>query len=179
MKIDDYRGAYQAVSHLIEQGYQRIAHLTGDRSLLIYADRYNGYVDALKDGGFTVADELVIEGSMQYDHGKHAVESLKQRGIVFDAVFSSSDYAALGAVHTATELGIRIPDELGVVGFANESFDQYVSPSLTSVDQRSEEMGQQTAAHILHLLKEDYSETIFEDYLLTPNLIVRKSSKRN
>ena len=95
-----------------------------------------------------------------------------------DAIFSASDFSAVGAMIAARSLGINIPFELGIAGFANEPFTEFVTPSLTSVDQDSINMGRVTARLFLKLTDSVYVDNQTEKIVLTPKLIVRESSSR-
>lgn len=173
--IDDFQGAYQSVTHLIENGYRNIAFFTGKRNLNIYVERYRGYKAAIEENGLVFNDDFVMEISSDVEEGKMAMQKLMSAKNKPDAVFSSSDHSALGALKWLTENNYRVPEDVGVVGFSNEPFTQYLEPSLTSVDQKSRQMGETTAKVFLEQLSGkggDVARKIF----LSPELIIRKSS---
>jgi LacI family transcriptional regulator len=172
VKIDDFNGAYQAVCHLIEQGYREIAHFSGPQHINVYRDRKAGYIKALQDNNLPVRKHYILDDILTKEKGINAFNHLISLKNCPDAIFAASDFSAIGALITAKNKGICIPEELGIVGFANEPFTEYVTPSLTSVDQQSNEMGR-TVAHVFLNAKEQ-SEKIN----LQPKLIIRKSSNR-
>ncbi|MEX2512505.1 MAG: LacI family DNA-binding transcriptional regulator [Cyclobacteriaceae bacterium] len=174
--IDDYLGAYQAVEHLISQGCQRIVHLTNFRKINIYKERLRGYQDALNEYKIPFDRQLVIESNMQLVDGRKSMENLLKKGINFDAVFSASDYSIMGAMQVLIENGIKIPEKVKLVGFGNEPFTSFTSPSISTVDQRSIAMGQITAEIFFELLEKPPTDRIPQKTILKPELIKRGSS---
>src|SRR5699024_1646482 len=111
-----------AVQHLIEQGCKRIAHFAGQLHIKIYQERLRGYKDDLTDHGLAVNDDLIQENSIKLDSGRQATLAILALDPIPDAIFSSSDYAAMGAIQELKKQGIKIPDEIAIVGFSNETF---------------------------------------------------------
>lgn len=176
--IDDYMGAYKTVEHLIENGYKKIAHFTNPRKINIYSERLRGYMAALADNGLDFDQNLVIESNMQLEDGKVCTLKLLDNGLDFDAIFSSSDYAAMGALQVLKEKGFSVPDQIGLAGFGNEPFTTFTTPSLTTVDQVSIPMGNVAAELFFELLKADPKKFIPQKTVLKPELIIRESSVR-
>ncbi|MEF3077653.1 LacI family DNA-binding transcriptional regulator [Winogradskyella poriferorum] len=174
--IDDFNGAYQATKHLIEQGCKRIAHLSNNRSLEIFKNRYLGYKQAIIDHGLEFDEDLVIETFSKVSEGRKTVKKLLKMKNPPDAIFSSSDFSALGAIQEIKDQGLSIPEDISVVGFSNEPFTKFMELSITSVDQSPIEMGR-IAAKVF--LKEVDSKTLnkeSEKIVLQPELIIRDSS---
>lgn len=177
--IDDFKGAYQATSHLIDQGCRNIVHFAGDRKFDIYENRFLGYKAALKDHGIRVdLKRYVIHTDSVIENGRKAIARLLRDGIVFDAVFSASDFAAIGAYLELEEQGIGIPDQVALVGFGNEPFIKYTRPSISSVDQSPLEMGHRAAQLFLHRIKQKDDELVSEHIVLPAVLHIRNSSKK-
>lgn len=177
--IDDYQGAYLAVKHLIDQDCKRIAHFTTINKISIYKDRLRGYLDALRDAGIPILDELIIASDLQLEDGRTSMEQLLKLKERPDAVFSSSDFGAMGAMQVLKENNIKIPDQVAIVGFSNEPFTSYTDPPLSSVDQMSRNMGKITAEAFFDELKlEDKSNFIPQKTVLSPQLIIRGSSNK-
>lgn len=177
--IDDYQGAYQIVEHLIQQGYTRIAHFTSPKKINIYKERLRGYLDALFDHNIEPDPALIVESNMQLEDGKNSMIELFERNVPFDAVFSSSDYAAMGAMQVLKQNGKRIPQDVGVAGFGNEPFTSFTDPSLTTVDQVNISMGHVAAETFFDLLQNPKKATIQQKTVLKPEVIFRDSTKRN
>ena len=176
--IDDYMAAYKSVEHLIQQDYRRIAHFTSPKKINIYKERLRGYLDALKENGIPFDPELIIESNMQLEDGQQSVKKMLEKGLDFDAIFSASDYAAMGAMQILKENNIAVPQEVGIVGFGNEPFTSFTSPTLSTVDQMSIAMGHVTAELFFDLIKADPKKIIPQKAVLKPELIIRASSTR-
>lgn len=176
--IDDYWASYKAVEHLINQGYRRIAHFTSPKKINIYKERLRGYKDCLREHDINFDPELVMESNMQLDDGQQSLRKMIEKGIDFDAVFSASDYAAMGALQVLKEKSIAVPQQVGIFGFGNEPFTSFTDPPLSTVDQTSITMGQVTAELFFELLKTDPKKFVPKKSVLKPELIIRASSTR-
>ncbi|GAA5020913.1 LacI family transcriptional regulator [Marivirga lumbricoides] len=177
--IDDYRGAYEVVSHLIDQGCKRIAHFTSPVKISIYKERLRGYVDALENHGIPYDEDLVVESNLQLEDGRISMQKLLDKKISVDAVFSSSDYAAMGAMQILKEKNIKIPEEVALAGFANEPFTSFTDPTLTTVDQLSLDMGHATAEMFFKQLNDsENGHSKVQKTILKPKLIIRQTSLR-
>lgn len=177
--IDDHLGGYRATQHLIKQGCTRIAHLGGLSRLNIYRDRLRGYQDALRDYGLPERSEHVlypIRNQHDIAHGYQAMAELWQRSPQPDGIFSASDHAAVGAIKYLKEQGVSVPEQVAIVGFANEPFTELVEPGISSVDQCSQSMGQAAAEILMGQLRD--ADTPVQKSVLTPRLIIRASSLR-
>jgi len=175
--IDDHEGAHQATSHLIEQGCQRIAHLAGYHTVPLYQSRIQGYKDGLKEAGLPIDKELIIESDLTLEDGRKGMQKLLQLPSRPDAVFAASDHAAAGAIQVLQEQKINIPNEIAVVGFSNEPFSVMIQPTLSTVDQHSETMGQFAARTFLQQLNPSTNQSSsHKKTILTPKLLIRESS---
>ncbi|TRZ46207.1 LacI family DNA-binding transcriptional regulator [Robertkochia solimangrovi] len=176
--INDFDGGYQATKHLIEQGCKRIAHTSGDFALEIYKDRFEGYKEALSEYGIPFKKEYVMQTRSDTDAGKDAITKFMKLPNPPDALFSSSDYVALGAIQKLKELGVNIPEDFSVVGFSNEPFTKFMELSISSVDQNPMEMGKMAARVFLEQMN-DSGVKIEKKVILSPSLMIRKSSTKN
>lgn len=176
--IDDYKGGFIATEHLIKQGYKNILHITAHQEIAIFKERLRGYIDALKHYNLPVNEELIIKGNFSLEFGKDVVKQTRQQGIIYDAVFALEDYTAMGAMQALKESKIKVPDEIGVIGFANESFGSLVSPALSTIDQQTSKMGEETARLFLNKIKNEPKTGTPEKLVLDPILIIRESSNR-
>lgn len=176
--IDDCLGAYQAVEHLLAQGCTRIAHLNSNRKLSIYKDRMRGYREALEAHQIPYDEDLVIESNLQYEDGRAATEKLLALASPPDGIFSASAYGAMGAISMLKERGLRIPEEVALVGFSNEPFTLFCDPPLTSVDQQCMPIGNAAANIFLEQVNAKNEKFIPKRIVLTPELVIRQSSLR-
>jgi LacI family transcriptional regulator len=175
--IDDYRGAYEVVTHLIDQGCKRIAHFTSPVKISIFKERFRGYKEALTDHGLPFDQELVVESNLQLEDGRTSMEQLLTLKEIPDAVFSASDYGAMGAMQILKENNLKIPDDVALAGFSNEPFTSFTDPTLTTVDQLSRVMGKITAELFFDQLKaENNGKHQPHKTVLKPELIIRQSS---
>ena len=166
---DNFEGAYAATRHLILQGYRRIGTLAGYMNSEAYAARLEGYRQALRDGGLPVDETLVFYDTILRETGFEA--GLKALDAGCDALYSAGDFSALGAIEAARSRGLRIPEDFGIVGTANESFTALMSPSMSSLALNPFEMGRQAAQAFL---------AGEEGTVVVPiELKVRESSSRN
>ncbi|OGX87091.1 LacI family DNA-binding transcriptional regulator [Hymenobacter glacialis] len=175
--LDDYQGGYQSVQHLLEQGCRRIAHFGGPQHLNIYKNRYAGYCQALHDHGVPFDQELVVFGDMTLADGMRSMTELLQLPQRPDAVFSASDFSAVGALQVLKQHQLRIPQDIALTGFSNETFASFTEPMLTSVDQRCEEMGGAAVRLLLEMVQERPTQLSPRKILLQPQLVVRESSR--
>ncbi|TXJ85130.1 LacI family transcriptional regulator [Streptomyces lavendulae] len=138
---DNYGGARAAVEHLLARGRTRIAHITGRLDVYGARRRVDGYRDALRAAGHA-ADELLIEsGDFTEEGGRKAMSALLARRPDLDAVFAGSDVMAAGARQVLRESGLRIPDDVALVGYDDSAIARHMDPPLTSVRQPIDHMG--------------------------------------
>ncbi|TDX83261.1 LacI family transcriptional regulator [Epilithonimonas xixisoli] len=177
--IDDHKGAYLATEHLINQGYKNIYHFSGDQNLEIYQHRLSGYISALNDYKIPVVEDNIINTGSSIEEGILAMKNVWKRKIKPDAIFSASDFTALGVCKEIKNLKLKMPQDIGVIGFSNEPFTQFMELSISSVDQTPVLMGKISANVFLESIKDNFSGiTIEKKLVLKPILCVRESSKR-
>ena len=175
--INDFQGSYDATQHLIEQGCKRIAHLTLGNELEIYSERFKGYKKAIEDNNLIFDKNLVVKLMSNVEEGKRAAKELMKLNHPPDAIFSSTDYGALGAIKWLKQKGYSIPDDICVVGFSNEPFTQYMESPISSVDQTPLEMGRIAAKVFLEQSKSNNMK-IEKRIILSPKLLIRDSSSK-
>ncbi|MBN1950461.1 MAG: LacI family DNA-binding transcriptional regulator [Bacteroidales bacterium] len=174
--INDFRGAYLATSHMIDQGYTNILHFSGPLQISTYRRRFEGYRQALLDRGIPFDPKKVYENVINREKAELLTEELIRSGLPMDAIFSASDMSALGALIRLKAHHIKVPEEIGVAGYVNEPFAAFIDPSLTSIEQFGEKIGIRAAETLLK--KIDGSANPEDTQLIEPELIVRKSTDR-
>jgi len=177
--IDDYLGAYKATEHLIQQGCKRIAHFTSTLNISIFNERFRGYKEALINNGLKYDESLVIPSNLQAEDGRASMLQLLKLKETPDGIFSASALSVAGAMQVLKEKNIRVPDEVALVGFSNETFTMFTEPPITTVDQHSMRMGNAAAEIFLEEISSDRQKFIPQKIVLKPELIVRQSSLRN
>lgn len=154
--VDNFAGGYKATRYLIDMGHRQIVHITAPNINPVVIDdielRYRGYEQAIFDAGWQVDPRLIVEGNLQQQSGVLAVEMLLSRGRPFSAIFAANDQMAFGARLALYRRGIRVPQDVSLIGFDDETFAPYMVPPLTTVRQPAVDMGQMAARAILDLL---------------------------
>ncbi len=172
--VDDRLGGYRATRHLLGQGYRRIAHLSGPSHLRPYQSRQQGYEDALREAGLPILPELLVPTNLQPADGARAARQLLALPYPPDAVFAATDQAALGCLEVLREQSRPVPAKVGLVGYGDACFCQYLEPALSSVDQHGEQLGRIA----VQLLRELPDAGPARQVLLQPTLRARGSSLR-
>lgn len=178
--VADYDGARKATKHLIEQGCTRIAHLAGPKLLNISKLRLDGYLDTLKEHNIAVEEGYIQDcGGGYKEEGFKCAQNLLQLSKRPDAIFANNDMAALGAMQAIKEAGLKIPEDIAVIGFSNWHFSEVMEPKLSTVAQPGREMGRAATRLLIEELnsKEDVVEHKTE--ILPTELIIRGSSLKN
>ena len=168
--IDNSFGVYTATKHLIEKGHTSIAFITGTINLSTSKERLRGYETALKEAGLPLQEQLIIEGDYTVESGVRAMEQLSLHS--YTALLASNDLMAYGVYKYARTHGIRIPEDLSIIGFDNLSFSQIIDPPLTTVSQPAYELGQYAAEMLIKCLQGMEAPSY---HLYKPTLIIRES----
>lgn len=191
--IDNVGGALTATEHLIELGHRRIAHFGGDMNLKVTLDRMNGYVSALQKHGIRVAPELMFfpnlneddnwrknsaARSLFYDYGYEQMKTLIQKNQIPEAIFFATDISAYGAVRALTEAGLRVPQDVSIIGFDDESAaaSLYDAAPITTMRQPLREAGEAGAELLIQAL--EHPGTPVESKMLYTHLIERGTTAR-
>ncbi len=146
---NDYQGAFSAVEYLIRTGRKRIAHFSGPLTLNIGQARLKGYKDALLKYEYPIEDDLIYEGGFNVEDGIKGMNWLiNQETQLPDAIFTANDEAALGVYEVVKTRGLKIPEDIAVIGFSNDPVSALLDPPLTTIEQSAFEIGK-TAATIL------------------------------
>lgn len=150
--MDQYAAAYHATQYLLGLGHIHIAHIMGITEHRDAIDRRDGYLQALIDAGIEPDPDLLVQGDFQEQSGVLAVEMLLTRRRTFSAIFAANDQMAIGARLALYRRGIRVPDDVSIVGFDDQPQSAYVTPPLTTVRQPAFHMGEAAAQSMLRLM---------------------------
>jgi len=176
---DNEQASYEAICHLIEQGYKKIALLEGPQNLNIFRQRKSGYLKALKKFKIKVNNAYVVENAWTKELGAAATKKLLSLPDAPDAIFAStSDFSALGVLEVANDLHIKVPAQLGICGYSNEAFTEITSPSITTIDQFSLDMGKAVANLYFDEMENTETSATPKIISIKPKLIVRGSTSR-
>lgn len=172
--IDNVDGAFQAVMHLIENGHRQIGMITGPENFKAASERTTGYKLALKESGLDYQPDLVTHADWNTKCGQKAMEELLQRGkTIMSAVFVQSDALAIGAMSAIDRAGLRIPEDISLVGFDDLPITEYLTPPLTTVHQPVRELGGIAIRLLVDKINGQPTKT--GEVLLKTKLIVRES----
>lgn len=178
--IDNYRAAYDVTKHLIQQGCRKIMHLGGNLLRNVYADRLNGYKQALRDHNITVDEKKMVYISKLSDEaGIKAAENILKMSGKPDAVFSSNDTAAVFCMMKLKEAGIRIPGDIAFAGFNNDPISKIIEPNLTTVNYSGYAIGEAAVNTLINHLNGLSSIKTTNSIILRSDLIIRGSSLKN
>lgn len=172
--VNDEEGAFSAVDYLLNQGYTRIAHIGGPQHLSIGAKRFHGYCRALEAHGAILDMNMVYFGGLYEEDGSLAFDRLRRYKP--DAVFAVNDPVAIGAMMKIKALGLKIPGDVAVVGFSNNSIAAMVDPPLTTVAQPAYEIGASAARLLMDAIEQKNSARKAIVETLKTELIIRAST---
>jgi len=168
--VDDEKGAFEAVEHLIHLGRKRIVHLAAPDHLLIARKRKDGYVRAMQAHHIPVTEEMIVKCDTLED-AKKVIPGLLNRKPLPDAFFFVNDLTAAAALRIIKDHGLKIPDDIAVVGFTNGQISDLTDPRLSSVEQQGYEMGKEAVRLLLDRIKKgsDYASitTVINTKLIT------------
>lgn len=174
--IDNAEGTYIALEYLIKQGHRRIGFLHG---IYNYDDdtRYKAYLNVLNKYGLPMDENIILRGYFEELLAYSEMRVMLLKGVELpDAFFCANDEMAWGCIRALTEVGIRVPDQVSVIGFDDHSSSKYFTPPVTTVRSPVTELGNASALELFRLMHED-SQGIGNITRLSPNLVIRDSCK--
>ncbi len=172
--IDQYYGGQLAAQHLLDLGHRQIAEISGPLNFHEAHTRHTALLDTLQANNLAPVDSVEAAEWMP-QHGYLAARRLLDRGVRFSGLIISNDYLALGAMLALREHGLRVPDDISIVGFDDTPESAYYMPPLTTVRQDYEALGYQSIHYLVELI--NHQETPAHQRVLTPQLIVRQSTR--
>jgi LacI family transcriptional regulator len=173
---DDEAIGFQATTHLAEQGYRRIAHISGPRTVATAIGRRKGYLRALKKLSIERAPELMVEANYHEESGGYeAMQQLLNLPKPPDAVFAASDPIAIGAMQAALEAGLEIPEQVGLIGVGAHQYSRYLRVPLSTIEQQRPLIGREAARMLIDFLHRGEPPRP-KQILLEPQLVIRASS---
>lgn len=171
---DNEMGGFLATEELIRKGCTRIVMLRDKRMLSTVSHRFSGYVSAHNKYEIPMMTELIVETEVNYSDAKAGIMRLIRDGIPFDGIFANNDMMAIGALHALREAGIRIPDDVKIVGFDGISLSEICDPPLTTVLQDTEKFGEISVKALIQ--KIDKGGAGCDDFIIPVKLAVRNST---
>jgi LacI family transcriptional regulator len=178
---DNFNGAYEATMHLIDSGYNNIAHITSPAHTSIARERLAGYKKALADKRIAIDEQYIKycrHGGKDITETEKALNELLALPQKPQAIFTASDRITTTVLGLLHKLKLSIPDEIALVGFSNTSLAELLNPALSSVYQPAFEIGKKATEMLLSMIRSKYPVTEFEEIVLPTQLFIRKSSIR-
>jgi LacI family transcriptional regulator len=179
VSVDNYLGGRIATSHLLEQGYRRIGHITGPIDWWEVQQRKSGWQDALTDAGLNSSEEHWVEGNWSSASGERAFCELIENYPEMDAVFVANDQMALGVLLCAYRRGLEVPQDLGIVGFDSIPEGAFFWPPLTTVHQDLNKLGCTAVQELVENIESDWNgnrNVDSKNILIQPQIVIRESS---
>ncbi|GAC1396893.1 MAG: LacI family DNA-binding transcriptional regulator [Chloroflexota bacterium] len=173
VRIENYRGAFEATQHLLGLGHRDIAMINGPPQISTSQERLAGYRAALETSGIPFRPAFIEEGSYQFEGGYRAAEKLLKKAN-FTAIFAANDSMAIGALQGLKAQGLRLPDDVSIVGFDDVPLSSLVSPGLTTMGVSSYEMGTQAAQLLLERISGKRKRG--KQVMIEPFLVLREST---
>lgn len=174
--INNNQCGYLATQHLIEQGCTRIAHVTSSLKRNVYSQRFKGYRDALFDNGIAYDENLLIVKDLTEKAGLESAMQILKMNPLPDGAFITNDFVAAVCMRTLKEHGIRIPDDIAVVGFNNDAIANLIEPALTTIHYPGNDMGEIAARNLINHLQGIGNIRHTNTIIIRSDLIIRKSS---
>jgi LacI family transcriptional regulator, repressor for deo operon, udp, cdd, tsx, nupC, and nupG len=175
VSIDNISSARKATEYLISLNHKKIAHISGPLKVVVGRDRLKGFYQAMAHHGLSVDSLLVQEGDFSYESGFNLMKKLLMLDELPTAVFAANDEMAMGAIKAAKSKGIRVPEDLSVIGFDDIKFASIFEPALTTIAQPTFEMGKKAMELLLKLINNEELEK--DQFMLADKLIVRDSCR--
>ncbi|AXR08121.1 LacI family DNA-binding transcriptional regulator [Salinimonas sediminis] len=173
--LDNVRGGYMATRHLLDLGHTHIAYAAGALFKADGVHRLQGHKQALHDAGIEADDQLIEEGDFQAHSGEACIDRLLDRQQQFTAIACGNDEMATGAINALRRRGLRVPEDVSVIGYDNIDYASYLTPKLTTIDYPVREIGEMAARWILNQAYGDARQSL--THILTPELIVRGTTR--
>ena len=179
---DNYKGAYDATTHLIRSGYRKIAHITSAVNISITAERLKGYRSALEENGLPVNDEYIKycpNGGKAITEIETVLNELLNMPDRPDAIFTGTDRTTTTTIGLLHKLKVKIPQDIALLGFTNTQLADVLNPSLTQVYQPGFEMGKKATEMLINLIESRKPVTEFETVIFPAQLFIRDSTKQH
>ena len=179
VSIDNYLGGQLAMTHLLEQGYRHIGHISGPLDWWEARERKAAWSDCLKGADLQPEEDFWAEGNWSSKSGVQAIEKLFKQYPEMDAIFAANDQMALGVMQYACRNDIRIPEDLGVVGFDDLPESEFFWPSLSTVQQDQYNVGEVAVEEAIKIIESGWDEhepVRPKTIMLAPTLVIRQSS---
>lgn len=174
--VDDRRGTFKAIEHVIKIGYTKIGIIAGFDEINIGRKRYLGFEDAMKKYDLSINPNWVVKGGFGEEDGYNGFKKIYQTGNLPEFIFAVTYPVALGVYSAAKELGLNIPHDIDIMSFGNSDINRFISPSLSSVYQPAHELGRKSTELIIQQIAKPTTE---EKHIeIDTDLIIRETASK-
>jgi len=177
--IDNRQAAFDATEHLIQQGCKRIVHITATPQRNVYIDRLQGYKQALATHNIPFREDYILINNLSFESGMEAAALIREMNPMPDGVFVANDNSAVGCMVSLKQSGIRIPDDIAIVGFNNDPVSKVVEPNLSTINYPGYEMGEVAAWNLINHLNGVAPIHTTNRIILRSELVIRASSAKD
>ena len=176
--INNRKAGYDATKHLIEQGCKRIVHVTASLKRNVYAERLAGYKQALTEYDFKFKEKYLIINDLTEQSSIAAAKKIMAISPLPDGIFVTNDFCAAVIIQTLKEAGIRVPEDIAIVGFNNDVISKIIEPKLTTINYPGVEIGEIVARNLISHLQGNTNINLTNTIIIKSDLIIRESSIR-
>lgn len=172
---DDVQGCYLVAEYLYSLGHRKIAHIYGSKDTFAGNIRYNEFINALKEFNIEIRNEYFVDGGyFSFDGGYNAMKKLLELEDLPTAVFASGDFMAIGAISAIKEKGLKVPEDISVIGYDDLEMSKYITPKLTTIKQNTDLIGENAADILINAIDRKSSRT---SVIVPVELVIRDSCK--
>jgi LacI family transcriptional regulator len=172
--VDNFKGAYDATKYMISRGLKNIALINGCMDIYLYRQRFDGYKKALEEASIPLKEELIVHEVYGWEDGYQAMKNLLEKNLKIDGVFATSDPKAVGALRAIKDFGLKVPEDISVMGFDNSDIAPFLEPPLTTVSQPFYDMGVKACERLVKIIEAKRKPKAKVE-VLPVELVVRKS----
>ena len=178
VRIDDVYGSFLATNYLIQQGHKKIAFFCGQiKENGVIKKRLSGYKQALEENNIEYDISKVYEGNVDYESGIELAKKLYKNGLDVTAIVATADILAIGAIKGLYEVGVKVPDDISIIGFDDLEVSRYLIPGLTTIRQDISEKGEKAIQLLLNNIQD--SEITKREIIIPVRIVARDSVKKN
>jgi LacI family transcriptional regulator len=174
--INNFQAGYDATAHLIQQGCKKIAHITSSLKRNVYAERMRGYKQALIEHKLHYEENMIIVDGFNEEDAIRSARRILSMNPLPDGIFITNDFCAAVVMQMLKDSGVKVPEDVAIIGFNNDSIGKVVSPKLTTINYPGFEMGQVAARNLINHLSGAWDINLTNSIIIKSELIVRESS---
>jgi len=177
---DHFKGGYMATEHLIKQGHKEIitfTHKIYKKEYSEFEERTKGFVKAMKDNGYKASENEIYRDEISFEYGREKIKELIKKKKKFSAVYAQTDLLALGIIRGLKESGLKVPEDVSIIGYDNIEFGKFSEPELSTINQPTAKLAEEAVKLLTEKLGTNYA-TIEKNIIIEPDLVIRNSIKK-